>query len=148
MHIGVETLVWPRDSIVLANSVTRGEDPNFCANLYTCCTHIVIFTVRKRSCGKVMFLHLEGERCNPPGRHPPGHPPRQTPPWTDTHSLPGKTSPLDRHPPSRPPPPDGHCSGRYASYWNLFLFSCFLVAAFLLATVMWLCRTPFLFVIE
>ena len=21
-----------------------------------------------------------------------------------------------------PPPPDGHCSGRYASYWNAFLF--------------------------
>ena len=24
-----------------------------------------------------------------------------------------------RHP---PPPPDGHCSGRYASYWNALLF--------------------------
>ena len=22
-----------------------------------------------------------------------------------------------------PPPPDGHCSGRYASYWNSFLFA-------------------------
>ena len=28
-----------------------------------------------------------------------------------------------RHPPGQtPPPPDGHCSGRYASYWNAFLF--------------------------
>ena len=24
--------------------------------------------------------------------------------------------------PPPPPPPDGHCSGRYASYWNAFLF--------------------------
>ena len=30
-----------------------------------------------------------------------------------------------RHPPDRYPPPraDGYCSGRYASYWNAFLFS-------------------------
>ena len=25
--------------------------------------------------------------------------------------------------PSPPPPPDGYCCGRYASYWNAFLFS-------------------------
>ena len=36
--------------------------------------------------------------------------------------------PLGRHPPpadiprQTPPLPDGHCSGRYASYWNAFLF--------------------------
>ena len=24
-----------------------------------------------------------------------------------------------------PPPPDGHCSGRYASYWNAFLWNYF-----------------------
>ena len=32
--------------------------------------------------------------------------------------------PLGRHPPGRQsrPPGDGHCSGRYASYWNAFLF--------------------------
>ena len=39
------------------------------------------------------------------GRHPPG---RQTPP-------PGQTS----------YPADGYCSGRYASYWNAFLFILF-----------------------
>ena len=51
------------------------------------------FTVRKRSCGKVMvfFLHLSvilftGGRCTPP----------------------------------RADPRDGHCSGRYASHWNAF----------------------------
>ena len=49
------------------------------------------------------------------GRHPlPGQMPpftRQTPP-----SL-GSYPPLGRH----PPPRDGHCSGRYASYWNALL---------------------------
>ena len=50
----------------------------------------------------------------PLGRHPPT--PGQTPPWADT--------PLARHPPLpyTSPPADGHCSGRYASYWNAFLF--------------------------
>ena len=50
-------------------------------------------------------------------RHPPGsrHPPReQTPPQT-------------RHPPRsrHPPPADGHYCGRYACYWNAFLFGQF-----------------------
>ena len=35
----------------------------------------------------------------------------------DTHPT-GQT-PLGRH----PPPADGHCSGRYASYWNAFLLN-------------------------
>ena len=53
------------------------------------------------SCGKVKFLHPLA-----------GRPPGQTP--------------LGRHPSGRqiPTPPlhgDGHCSGRYASYWNAFL---------------------------
>ena len=50
-------------------------------------------------------------------RHPPWtgiplgtpawtHPPGQTTPWADTP----------------PPPGDGHCSRRYASYWNAILF--------------------------
>ena len=46
------------------------------------------------------------------------HTPGQIPPWVDTH--PGQTYiPLGRN---SPPPPGGHCSGRYASYWNAFLF--------------------------
>ena len=65
---------------------------------------------------------------NPPSRDPPGQrPPGPTPPG-QTHSL--DKHPLGRHPPTwadtRPPrqrpPSDGHCSGRYASYWNAFLF--------------------------
>ena len=55
------------------------------------------------------------------------------PPWADT---PRQTPalgrhPLGRHPPSagKPPPGqthpprDGHCSERYASYWNAFLYN-------------------------
>ena len=41
------------------------------------------------------------------------HTPRQTPHWANT------PPPLGRH----PPPPDDHCSGQYASYWNGFLFT-------------------------
>ena len=45
------------------------------------------------------------------------HPLRQTPQWADpsVDTLPGHP------PPSRHPSPDGHCSGRYISYWNVFL---------------------------
>ena len=71
-----------------------------------------IFTARNSSCRKVMFLHLSvilftgGVWAD------------TTPSWPDP--------PLGRHPSGRHPPgrhsPDGHCSGRYASYWNAFLF--------------------------
>ena len=95
---------------------------------------ILVVTVRKRSCGKIMLsqvcvknsVHRGG--CTPSrqtplplGRHPPPtdtpgqtplgrHPP---PPWADTHL------PLGR-PPSRA---NSCCSGRYATYWNSFLFA-------------------------
>ena len=95
-----------------------------------------IFTVRKRSCRKVMF----SEACvkisvwmgwHPPdrlGRHAPAgrHPPGQTLPWADTPL--GQTphwadTPLGRHTPGQTPPAaDGYCSRCYASYWNAFLF--------------------------
>ena len=59
-------------------------------------------TVRNSSGGKVMLLNLSAlgpGRCTPPlGRHPL---------WADTP----------------PHPADGHCGGRYASYWNAFLLS-------------------------
>ena len=53
--------------------------------------------------------HTPGQ--TPPGKHPTG----QTPPWANTH-------PWADTPPGRHPPPGGHCRGRYASYWNAFLF--------------------------
>ena len=92
-----------------------------------------------------------GTRHSPPGAdttwdqtHPPWtrHPPEQTPqgpdthppgpdtPWTihstQTHTPQTRhTPPGTRHPPpgaDTPPPRDGHCCGRYASYWNALLF--------------------------
>ena len=74
-------------------------------------------TVRNRSYRKVMFSQACVKNSVRGGVHPLFRPPRthtQTPwahtPWVDI-------------PPGRPLPPlDGHCSGRYASYWNAFLF--------------------------
>ena len=48
------------------------------------------------------------------------------PPQTDTPTL--RQTPPGRHAPGRHlspglPPRNGHCSGRYASYWNAFLFT-------------------------
>ena len=44
---------------------------------------------------------------------------------------------LGRHTPAAGrPPPNGHCSGRYASYWNAFLFyECMLIGGTLKPTV-------------
>ena len=60
-----------------------------------------------------------GTRQTPPGRTPPG-PGR--PPW-DQADPPGRTPPWK----GEPPPREEDCSiwsmsGRYASYWNAFLF--------------------------
>ena len=83
-----------------------------------------IFTARKQSLGKVIFLHLSvilftgewGSASVHAGIHPPGgEPPEDTPP------PPGKT-------PGRPPRKSSACwairatSRQYASYWNAFLF--------------------------
>ena len=84
---------------------------------------------------------------HPPDRHslpwadtPRQTPPRQTPPWADTppantpspypvhagthlhcpvHA--GIHTPCPVHAGIHPIPTGGHCSGRYASYWNAFL---------------------------
>ena len=62
-----------------------------------------IITIRNGSCVKVMFskasVILSTKGGGRSGRHRPG-----------------------RHP-LADPPVDGHCSERYASYWNAFLFS-------------------------
>ena len=67
------------------------------------CGQLTIFTARKRSCGKVMFLHLSVShsvhRGGAVSQHEMGRgctPPRQTPSLRQTH-------PLGRHPPR-----DGH----------------------------------------
>ena len=77
-----------------------------------------LFTVRKRSCGRVMFLHLSVSHSV--------HKVVSASVRAGIHPLPRADTPsrLGRHPPGRhpPSPADGHCSGRYASYWNAFLF--------------------------
>ena len=62
----------------------------------------------------------------PRTRHPlgPGTPQDQAPHRTRHPTGPG--TPQDQAPPPPPPPADGCCCGRYASYWNAFLFgNCF-----------------------
>ena len=69
---------------------------------------LIFITVCKRSCGKVKFLHLSVSYSVHRGGLPQcmlGYPPWQ------------------RHP--NHPRADGHCSGRYASYWNAFLLLIF-----------------------
>ena len=97
---------WIQTWIPLGNSVMTGLAPESICGPPSCNAFV---TVRKRSCGKVKFsqacvknsVHRRG------GVHPPGRPPHL----------------LSRHPPGTPPPTrDGHCSGRYSSYWNAFLF--------------------------
>ena len=100
----------------------------------------ILFTVRKRSCGKVMFsetcvknsVHSGGVSV----RHPPGDRLGRHLAWADTpradtsldtlgrHPTPRGRHPLGRHPLCQvdtPPPADSYCSGWYASYWNVFL---------------------------
>ena len=80
-----------------------------------------------------------GTRYTPPGYHqvhppepgtPPGTrypPPWDQVPWDQVHPPGPDTTPRDQvHPPGTqytPPPGDGYCCGRYASYWNAFLYS-------------------------
>ena len=77
-----------------------------------------LITIRKRSCRKVMFLHLSVSHSVHRGcvsQHAFG---ADTPPPADL-PLGRNPTPLSRHTPLLP---DGHCCGRYASYWNAFLF--------------------------
>ena len=73
------------------------------------------------------------DQAPPQTRHPPGPGPpwtrplqRQTPPRS--RHLPDQAPSLDQAPPqTRPPSPEADCnirstSGRYASYWNAFLY--------------------------
>ena len=108
----------------------------------------LIITVRKRSNGKVMFLHLSvshsvhrREGCVYPCVHWGKHLPGQTPPvqcmlgytpHCPVHA--GIHTPLpsacwDTHLTAQcmlgytpPPPTGGHCCGRYTFYWNAFLY--------------------------
>ena len=73
----------------------------------------LLITVRKRSCGKVMFSQV-CVKNSVHGGWRGVQPPRQT-------------SPSKTPPPKQTPPSYGHCSGRYASYFNAFLFKLILL---------------------
>ena len=79
----------------------------------------------QRSCGKVMFSQASvilstGDVAETPlDRHPPGRHPL-CPVHAGIH-----TASLVHAGINSPPPSDGHCCGRYASYWNAFLFGKF-----------------------
>ena len=84
-----------------------------CGVLRTCAYlgPISIITGRNEVLAKVMFLHVSVILLTGGGyltRHPPGRYP-----------------PPGRHPPQAGTPPGIRSTlGRYASYWNAFLFSC------------------------
>ena len=68
---------------------------------------VILSTGRGRLADTALGRHTpRADTSHPPGRHLP-------PPWADTSHPPGQTP---------QPPSDGHCSRRYASYWNAFLF--------------------------
>ena len=64
---------------------------------FVCAHELLIVTTRKRSCGKVMFLHLSVSHSVHRGVSASVHAGIQ-PPWEDT---PLGTTPLGRHPPCR-----------------------------------------------
>ena len=80
----------------------------------------VIFTVRNEV-AKVMFLHLS---VCPQGGCASVHagipPPGADTPWR-RHPPAGTDTPLEQTPPA-----DGYCCGRFASYWNAFLWISFI----------------------
>ena len=122
-----------------AARVTSFQQPPLFSKLshLTLMNHIVYYRPQ-RSWAKVMFLQasvilLTGGGCLPQCML--GHPPEQTPPVEA--DPPEQTPPRNRHPTQAdtllppgadtPPPPEADSSirstsGRYASYWNAFLF--------------------------
>ena len=73
-----------------------------------------LITVRNEV-AKVMFLHLSvcpqgGSASVHAGIPPPGA------------DSPGTRPPKEKTPPGADPPADGYGCGRYASYWNAFLY--------------------------
>ena len=75
----------------------------------------------------MLGYHTPWEHTPPPGADPPWnrHPPEQTPPWG--RHPPGGDTPPEQTPPRADPPREADSgirsmSGRYAPYWNAFLF--------------------------
>ena len=97
--------------------------------------HSIIFTVRKRSCGKVMF----SEVCVKNSVHREG---RCSPPWVDTplqgrHPLLGRHPPWADTPPRKTPPPGQtpHASRQLLQWTVRILLECILVHKYVLKVV-------------
>ena len=71
----------------------------------------VVYYRPQRSCGKVIF----SQACVKNSVHGGGV---SAPVHAGIHTHPRADNPRQ----TPPPPHDGHCNGRYASYWNIFLF--------------------------
>ena len=71
----------------------------------------------------LLWVDTPWGRCPPWADNSPGQTPhgQTSPHWADT-PLPGRHSPGQTPPLADTPPADGYCCGRYASYWNAFLF--------------------------
>ena len=93
-------------TVRLKTRIVCDENPDSYPNKSCICPPNFNYYRPQCSCGKIMFsqasviLFTGGVWQTPPPDIPLGRHPR-----TDT-----------------PPTRDGHCSGRYASYWNTFLF--------------------------
>ena len=70
--------------------------------------------------------HLPGSRHPSWSRHPLRADSPRSRPLRSKQPPRSRHTPGSRHPPPsgsrHPPPRDGHCCGRYASYWNAFLY--------------------------
>ena len=129
----------PEPTVVSLNMLVKYYDIYYCPQRRcgkVMCLHlsVILFTggvwQTPPQADTPLGRHSPGQTPPPVGRHPlpwkdtflGRHPPRQTPhPQADTPL--GKPSLWQTPPPlGRHPPVDGHCSRRYASYWNAFLF--------------------------
>ena len=100
-HIGLQWPCWKASGCLRLKALLVSQ--NLFGN-FRLCFHRCLWFCSKGGSGR----HPPGQTAPPPGRHPLGGPP-------------------GRHPPAQcmlgyPPPNCGHCSARWASYWNAFLF--------------------------
>ena len=132
---GVDTDAWCKWSLI-------SRMTHLCLSMTMMFSSLQYLYWPQRSCAKVIFLHVcvilstgggsaplhagytPQEQTSPPEQAPRA----PTPPVADTplkeQAPPGAEPPGGKHPPvSRHPPPGiRSMSGRYASYWNAFLF--------------------------
>ena len=97
----------------IAACLRYGPAGNCAVGIRLKCLLTVLLPSANEVCGKVMFFTPVCDSVHRGSCKPHPSPPGQTPHF-----------PLGRHPTpwvDTPPPPDGHCSRRYASYWNASL---------------------------